>query len=55
MAACIWGYDTHLRVNVGTPEQNDRLLAALAHELGRPLTGAGGRPARSLISASTSD
>ncbi len=30
----IWRYDTHLRVTVGTPEQNDRLLTALAHELG---------------------
>lgn len=30
---CIWQYDTHLRVTVGTPAQNDRLLTALAHEL----------------------
>lgn len=30
---CIWKYDTHLRVTVGTPEQNDRLLVALAEEL----------------------
>jgi histidinol-phosphate aminotransferase len=29
----IWTYDTHLRVTVGTPEQNDRLIAALAAEL----------------------
>ncbi len=32
---CIWNYDTHLRVTIGTPEQNDRMLAALAQELGR--------------------
>ncbi|MFA4966388.1 MAG: aminotransferase class I/II-fold pyridoxal phosphate-dependent enzyme, partial [Thermoleophilia bacterium] len=30
---CIWTYDTHLRVTVGTREQNDRMLAALAAAL----------------------
>lgn len=30
----IWYYPTHLRTTVGTPMQNDPLLAALAHELG---------------------
>lgn len=35
---CIWHYDTHLRVTIGTPEQNDRMLAALTHELGREQT-----------------
>jgi histidinol-phosphate aminotransferase len=28
-----WGYPTHLRVTVGTPEQNARFLQALAEEL----------------------
>lgn len=31
----IWYYPTHLRATVGRPEHNDRLVAALAHELGR--------------------
>ena len=30
----IWHYDTHLRITVGTREQNDRMLAAVAHEVG---------------------
>jgi histidinol-phosphate aminotransferase len=29
----IWGYDSHVRITVGTPEQNDRLLEALTREL----------------------
>jgi len=29
----IWDYDTHVRITVGTPEQNDRMLRAMAHEL----------------------
>jgi histidinol-phosphate aminotransferase len=29
----IWGYDTHVRITVGTKEQNDRLLEAMASEL----------------------
>jgi histidinol-phosphate aminotransferase len=29
----IWGYDTHIRITVGTTEQNDRLIEALACEL----------------------
>jgi histidinol-phosphate aminotransferase len=29
----IWGYDTHVRITIGTPEQNDRLLAAVAAEI----------------------
>ena len=29
----IWGYDTHVRITVGTPEQNDRMLKAMACEL----------------------
>ena len=31
----IWGYDTHVRITVGTPEQNDRLLEAMAEEIRR--------------------
>ena len=31
----IWGYDTHVRITVGTKAQNDRLLEALACELDR--------------------
>ena len=30
----IWGYDTHLRISMGTDEQNRRLVAAMAAELG---------------------
>ena len=29
----IWGYDTHVRITLGTPEQNDRMLAAVAAEV----------------------
>ena len=28
----IWGYDAHVRITVGMPEQNDRLLEAMALE-----------------------
>ena len=30
----IWHYDTHLRITVGTKAQNDRMLAAMAREVG---------------------
>ena len=30
-----FGLATHLRVSVGTAEENERFLASLAHELGR--------------------
>lgn len=30
----IWHYDTHVRITVGTREQNDRMLAAMAQEVG---------------------
>jgi histidinol-phosphate aminotransferase len=30
----IWHYDTHVRITVGTREQNDRMLAAMAREVG---------------------
>jgi len=29
----IWGYDTHVRITVCTPRQNDRMLAAVAAEV----------------------
>jgi len=29
----IWGYDTHVRITVGTKQQNDRMLEAMACEL----------------------
>ena len=29
----IWDYDTHVRITIGTPEQNDRMLAAVAAEI----------------------
>lgn len=29
----IWGYDTHVRITVGMPEHNDRMLAAVAAEI----------------------
>jgi histidinol-phosphate aminotransferase len=28
-----WGYPTHVRITVGTPEQNERCVSALAQEL----------------------
>ncbi len=30
----IWGYDTHLRISMGTDDENRRLVAAMAAELG---------------------
>jgi len=29
----IWGYDTHLRISIGTDEENRRLVAAMAAAL----------------------
>jgi histidinol-phosphate aminotransferase len=31
----IWGWDTHVRITIGMPEHNDRMLAAMETELGR--------------------
>ena len=30
----IWGWDTHVRITMGMPEHNDRMLAAMEEELG---------------------
>ena len=30
----IWGWDTHVRITIGMPEHNDRMLAAVRAELG---------------------
>jgi len=30
----IWGWDTHVRITIGMPVHNDRMLAAVAEELG---------------------
>lgn len=40
-AGAAFGLPTHLRVTIGTPEQNERFFAALAAVLGRPFANSG--------------